>query len=1053
MSPVFRAPLPPIRKRPEEQLLISGFVGMNSTTHPSLLFENQPSVLYNAYFQDGILTKRNGTATIGGYLTAKHAERFTATTYRDATATTGSWDTTNQYGALKINSTAQVDTSTSTNPTGFSKDRHTVLASNGTIIITYQDGAGIKTRMSTDQGATWVKPSDSTAGEDTITTDTNAYWSICIDSSDHIHVTYQSDDADSKIHYRKLTFSTPNWSIGDEATVATPASGNDYTYPSIGITTAGTIWVAYSRYITLGSVYCFASYSTNGTDWTQTTVFNDDYGWFISPVIVVSGNSVWCFFKQIHLSTGFSWLYFYKYSTSWDSKASIGFRDTPYLTRFHDFSVTAASATAIWFVYGGNDGIQACKYNGNTTLSNLSTLSAIANDSQPVISTDGTYLWAVWNRYEAANQYELTYKLHNGTSWSTSSTDITSANSNYQSPSLSETLNSQTIFPIIWRGAASSPYDVKARVVQFSGVVQSTGYDSGAGSQTYTASYSSSVNATYDTLALTYADCTTVGGTYSAFTSDISTLNKQFIKFKGTLTTKRLEAVPYFDNVEITYGGAKIVGLHTFTRDDGDISQLAIAASSIYKYLSADDTWMEIKTGLTANLKTQAAALNDMLLITNGTDAVMRYNGKITEGTLAVVNGDATVEGTGTHWNTASNANKLVAGGKIKLPDDNWYTISSITDDDTLEISVVYPGVNASGETYEAHAIIDLEGSPPTGTMIETHKNFVFIAGNSTYPNRLFYSAILDADSWTVATDFININPSDGQKITAIKSFRDLLTISKYDTAFTNGSIHALAGAAADEFSVRPITSTYGAVNPASLVVTPNALYFLDAKAKIIKTDLVTFVEIGQPIQNILDSVNFSYLQNACGMYYDEKVFFAVPYSSSVTNNYLLMFDTKFSPAQGWSIHTGLNPGVFSTYTPTAAPYLYYGDQTANSAVFRWDTGNSDNGQAINFQMETKEFSFDNYFLDKRIKYLSLLGEPTSSNAITAYYALNGSSSYTALDETLATTGSEDVFKRWNLPGITASTIKFKLVENSTGAAPKIVKMGITSVPKSMRTD
>lgn len=68
-------------------------------------------------------------------------------------------------------------------------------------------------------------------------------------------------------------------------------------------------------------------------------------------------------------------------------------------------------------------------------------------------------------------------------------------------------------------------------------------------------------------------------------------------------------------------------------------------------------------------------------------------------GTIAVTNGSNAVVGTNTlflEWGV---------GCQIKLPDNNWYTIGTITNNTHLTISVNYPGSNLSGQTYDMRLI------------------------------------------------------------------------------------------------------------------------------------------------------------------------------------------------------------------------------------------------------------------------------------------------------------------------------------------------------------
>ena len=68
-------------------------------------------------------------------------------------------------------------------------------------------------------------------------------------------------------------------------------------------------------------------------------------------------------------------------------------------------------------------------------------------------------------------------------------------------------------------------------------------------------------------------------------------------------------------------------------------------------------------------------------------------------GTIAVTNGNAAVVGTSTFFL------QWAIGSHIQLPDSNWYTIATITDNTHLTISIVYPGANASGQAYDMQHI------------------------------------------------------------------------------------------------------------------------------------------------------------------------------------------------------------------------------------------------------------------------------------------------------------------------------------------------------------
>ncbi len=77
--------------------------------------------------------------------------------------------------------------------------------------------------------------------------------------------------------------------------------------------------------------------------------------------------------------------------------------------------------------------------------------------------------------------------------------------------------------------------------------------------------------------------------------------------------------------------------------------------------------------------------------------------------------------------------------------------------------------------------------SAPTGTLIENYKARMWITGNTTYPDRVYYSSVPTSVvtpliTWNtdVATgQWIDISPSDGDKVTALKRYRNVLLCFK----------------------------------------------------------------------------------------------------------------------------------------------------------------------------------------------------------------------------------------------------------------------------------
>lgn len=77
--------------------------------------------------------------------------------------------------------------------------------------------------------------------------------------------------------------------------------------------------------------------------------------------------------------------------------------------------------------------------------------------------------------------------------------------------------------------------------------------------------------------------------------------------------------------------------------------------------------------------------------------------------------------------------------------------------------------------------------SAPIGTLIENYKSRMWIAGNATYPSRLYYSSVPSAVTTPVITwntdvttgQWIDISPSDGDFMTGLQRFRNVLLCFK----------------------------------------------------------------------------------------------------------------------------------------------------------------------------------------------------------------------------------------------------------------------------------
>src|SRR3990167_6933509 len=110
---------------------------------------------------------------------------------------------------------------------------------------------------------------------------------------------------------------------------------------------------------------------------------------------------------------------------------------------------------------------------------------------------------------------------------------------------------------------------------------------------------------------------------------------------------------------------------------------------------------------------------------------------------------------------------------------------------------------------------------PANSDFIRVHRNRCFAAGNSTNPSRLFWSNLSDCATWTTASDWVDVQPEDGDVITAIgPPIFDMLPIYK------KFSTWALKGTGPNSFVVVNISRNIGAKNHRSIANFKNVQLF-----------------------------------------------------------------------------------------------------------------------------------------------------------------------------------------------------------------------------------
>lgn len=173
----------------------------------------------------------------------------------------------------------------------------------------------------------------------------------------------------------------------------------------------------------------------------------------------------------------------------------------------------------------------------------------------------------------------------------------------------------------------------------------------------------------------------------------------------------------------IVYGGGNTActGLLRFYTSTGIQQLIAKFGTSLYRGNDGTGALTALTMGsgisfTSANFIDWTIA-NDTLLVVDDDHYIQKYRGSTnanyTTGTITVTNGDATIVGSGTSWATSTNAE---VGEYIKLPDNKWYKITTVTDNTHIEIEIDYPGSTLSGQSYTISPWGEIQGQLNTST-------------------------------------------------------------------------------------------------------------------------------------------------------------------------------------------------------------------------------------------------------------------------------------------------------------------------------------------------
>lgn len=176
-------------------------------------------------------------------------------------------------------------------------------------------------------------------------------------------------------------------------------------------------------------------------------------------------------------------------------------------------------------------------------------------------------------------------------------------------------------------------------------------------------------------------------------------------------------------------------------------------------------------------------------------------------------------------------------------------------------------------------------------------------------------------ETWS-ANNYVHLTPGDGEKITGVTSWRNLVIAFKETKFFVfTGNGEGVDGN--PEFIYRQVDGA-GLVAPNAIAIAPEGVYFLARDGiyftnggnpeRILEQEMGPIFENKAPPFFSSQNVNQTYASGAAATFYKGRAYFAVPMGAATTNSRIIVYDRAFG---WWSVYS-LTANDLTVWNPSS---------------------------------------------------------------------------------------------------------------------------------------